>query len=76
MKKFTGKVPGEVCPILLYDEQNIPLFVDKKVLERERIHFGSGEALLALEMKTCDLEKVMKFEIGDFIKNEIFTNKL
>lgn len=69
LKELTGMEPGEVCPILLYHEHKMPLFVDKRVIERERIHFGSGDALTALEMKTLDLQKLMKFEIGDFVKN-------
>ncbi len=62
LKKLTGKEPGAVCPILL---KNTTLYVDKRVFQHERIHFGSGALEFGLEMATKDLDKVMSFEIGD-----------
>lgn len=59
--KSIGTEPGAVCPLLL----NIPIFVDKKVLETKKINFGSGNPLYGLEISTNDLSRVMKFEVVD-----------
>jgi len=61
LKKATGTEPGAVCPLLL----NMPIFVDKQVLELKKIHFGSGDHLFGIEIKTEDLEKVIKFKTVD-----------
>ncbi len=61
LKKSTGKEPGAVCPFLL----DTPLFVDKNVLETEKINFGSGSHLFGLEINTKDLEKIIPFKIVD-----------
>jgi len=61
LKKATGTEPGAVCPFLL----EMPVFVDKRVFETEKIHFGSGDHLFGIEIKTEDLEKIIKFQIVD-----------
>jgi Ala-tRNA(Pro) deacylase len=61
LKDTTGKEPGAICPFLL----NIPLYVDKKVFETEKINFGSGDHLYGLEISSKDLGKVIQFEIVD-----------
>jgi len=61
VKKATGVEPGAVCPILL----RIPLFVDRRVLEKEKINFGSGDHLYGLEVSTKDLEKIANFMVVD-----------
>lgn len=60
-----GSEPGAVCPLLL----KIPLWVDKKIFQFEKINFGSGNHLFGLEMETADLQKVVKFEIVDVAKD-------
>ncbi len=62
LKKETGKDAGEICPILL----KIPIFVEKKVLENEKINFGSGNLTKGVEIKKNDLSKAFKFEIKEF----------
>ncbi|MBS3086043.1 YbaK/EbsC family protein [Candidatus Pacearchaeota archaeon] len=58
--KTTKTEPGAICPLLLKD---IPLFVDKKIFETEKINFGSGDHLHGLEINTKDLDKIIKFKI-------------
>jgi prolyl-tRNA editing enzyme YbaK/EbsC (Cys-tRNA(Pro) deacylase) len=58
LKKTTGKEPGAICPFLL----QIPIYVDKKVFETEKINFGSGDHLYGLEISSVDLKKVIEFQ--------------
>lgn len=66
VKEAVGVDPGAVCPIML----DIGLFVDRKVMERERINFGSGDHMYGLEIRTRDLEKVVGFRVVDISKKE------
>ncbi|QQG39716.1 MAG: YbaK/EbsC family protein [Candidatus Aenigmatarchaeota archaeon] len=59
-----GVEPGAVCPLLL----EIPILVDRRVLDTERINFGSGDHLYGVEISTKDLEKVIEFRVADFAK--------
>jgi len=61
LKKSTGTEPGAVCPILL----DFPIFVDKKVLETNKINFGSGDHLYGLEINSKDLNKAINFKVFD-----------
>lgn len=61
LKKATGKEPGAICPILV----DMSVYVDKKVLELDKIHFGSGDHHFGLEINAKDLEKAFEFEIVD-----------
>ena len=56
--KETGTEPWAVCPFLL----NMPLFVDKEVLELQKINFGSGDHLYGLEIDSNDLKKLVNFK--------------
>ncbi len=62
LKKSTGKEPGAVCPLLL---KNTKIYVDKRVLQRNKIDFSSGEQMLGLQIFTKDLNKIMDFETVD-----------
>lgn len=61
VKKATGMEPGAVCPVLL----RIPIFVDKRVFDKEKINFGSGNHLYGLEVAAKDLEKAINFKVVD-----------
>jgi len=61
VKEATGIEVGAICPILL----RMPIFVDKRVLEKEKINFGSGNHLYGLEVSPKDLEKVIGFRVVD-----------
>jgi len=62
LKKLTGKKPGEVCPFLL---KHINIYVDKRIFQRNKIHFGSGDSKYGLEIFVKDLNKIINFEIVD-----------
>lgn len=66
VKEAVGVDPGAVCPLTL----GMDLLVDHKVLDRERINFGSGDHLYGLEIRTRDLEKVVGFRVVDVAKAE------
>jgi len=66
VKEAVGVDPGAVCPIML----DIGLFVDRKVMELERINFGSGDHMYGLEIRTGDLEKVVGFRVVDVAKSQ------
>ncbi|MBI2631427.1 YbaK/EbsC family protein [Candidatus Pacearchaeota archaeon] len=59
--KETGIEPGAVCPFLL----TIPIFVDKGIIELQKINFGSGDHLYGLEIESKDLKKIIDFKEVD-----------
>lgn len=61
IEKITGQEPGAITPITL----NMPIFVDQKVFQMEKINFGSGDNLFGLEVSTADLEKIFVFQKVD-----------
>ena len=60
--EITGIKPGAVCPLLL----SVPVIVDMKVLELDRVNFGSGNHLYGVEMRSSDLSKVLDYTVADF----------
>jgi prolyl-tRNA editing enzyme YbaK/EbsC (Cys-tRNA(Pro) deacylase) len=64
VEEATGVKPGAVCPLLL----EVPLYVDERVFEKERINFGSGNHLYGIELSPLDLAKVMTFRVVDAAK--------
>lgn len=58
LKKTTGKEPWEICPLLL---KNSKIYIDKRVFQCNKIHFGSGEYKYGLEISTKDLNKIIYF---------------
>lgn len=61
VKETTGVEPGAVCPLLV----DIPVLVDRRVLTRERLNFGSGNHLYGLEIRSEDLAKVVDYRVVD-----------
>lgn len=60
--KVVGVPVGAVCPILV----GIPLFVDRKVLDLEEVHMGSGDLMHGLEMNKDDLLRAVgEYEVLD-----------
>ena len=57
----TGIEPGAVCPLIL----EIPLFIDRRVLDMRRVNFGSGDHLYGLEISPNDLDIVINFKVID-----------
>ncbi len=64
VKEATGVEPGAVCPFLL----NVPLLVDKRAMDLEKINCGSGNHLYGLEFKAKDLVKITDYKIVDLAK--------
>ena len=61
VREAVGVGPGAVCPVTL----NMGLLVDRRVMETERINFGSGNHMYGLEIRTRDLGKVVAFRVVD-----------
>ncbi len=61
IKATTGVEPGAVCPILL----RAPLLVDRRVLAKDRINFGSGHHLYGLEIDPRELERLVEYRLVD-----------
>ncbi len=59
------KVPvGAVCPILL----NIPIYIDRRVMDLTRVHLGSGDLTRGLEMELADLLAAAgKYQVVDLV---------
>ena len=64
VEEATGVKPGAVCPLTL----DVPLYVDERVLMKERINFGSGNHLYGIELSPNDLAKVIDFMVVDAAK--------
>jgi prolyl-tRNA editing enzyme YbaK/EbsC (Cys-tRNA(Pro) deacylase) len=64
VREAVGVEAGAVCPLTL----DMELLVDCKVMERERINFGSGHHMYGLEIRTRDLEKIVGFRVVDVAK--------
>jgi len=63
IKNQFGFELGEVCPLFL----DIVVFVDKDVLKLENVHFGSGDLLNGLEMKSGDILKCINYKIENVV---------
>ena len=61
VKATTGVEPGAVCPILL----KVQLLVDRRVLAKDRINFGSGHHLYGLEIDPRDLGRLVEYRLVD-----------
>ena len=64
--KNSVKNPIKDSLILLNDK--IPLFVDGRVFEKEKLNFGSGDHLYGIEINSKDLDKLVDFKVVDVAK--------
>lgn len=64
VQKITDCVPGSVPPF--GNLFNIPVYVDKSLLENKEIDFNAGEQTISIFMKLEDWLKIVKPEIVDF----------
>ena len=62
VKEISGVDAGAVCPLLL----DVPVFVDKRVLDLEKLNFGSGNHLYGVEINSGDLSRVLEYSVADF----------
>ena len=66
LKEITGLVPGSVPPFgALF---NIPMLVDKSLLEEEYVAFNAGSLEKSIKMKTSDYVKIAQPALVSFIK--------
>jgi prolyl-tRNA editing enzyme YbaK/EbsC (Cys-tRNA(Pro) deacylase) len=61
VKEVTGVEPGAVCPLLL----KIPIYIDRRVTEKKRVNFGSGNHLYGIDVDFQDLAKVFEYTVVD-----------
>lgn len=66
VKEVTGVDPGAVSPLTL----KLPIIMDEKVLENDKINFGSGDPLYGIELKPEDLCKVINCHVSDVSKKK------
>ena len=59
--KVTGVEPGAVCPLLL----DVPVIVDHRVLDLDKLNFGSGNHLYGVEIACVDLARVLVYRLVD-----------
>ncbi len=57
----TGVEPGAVCPLTL----SVHVYVDERVMELEKINFGSGDHMYGIEVLTADLAKALSYTVLD-----------
>jgi Cys-tRNA(Pro) deacylase len=62
LKENTPFVPGEVCPIII---EKIPIYIDKRSFETEKVNFGSGDLYFGIEINSKDIKKCIKGKIVD-----------
>jgi len=66
VREITGTEVGAVSPLgNLFD---LPLYVDKKLMQEEEIVFGTGLYTKSILMKSTDYCKIASPTIGDFSK--------
>lgn len=61
VKTATGVEPGAICPVLIKGT----LLIDKEVMAKERINFGSGHHLYGLEIDPNDLKILVDYRVVD-----------
>ncbi|MBI4023126.1 YbaK/EbsC family protein [Candidatus Berkelbacteria bacterium] len=69
VKESAGVEPGAVCPFLL----TVPLSVDQRVLELDRVNCGSGHHLFGLEFQRADLARGADYTAIDASKTQLST---
>jgi len=60
-------VPSGAATVFI---KGVPIYLDKKILEKEYINAGSGSLLITLRYKTDDFKKIPGIKIVDFTKIE------
>ena len=65
VQRVSGYQVGAVS-VLGYRRDDVPGFVDRHVLELERVVISSGRPDMGLEMDPQDLLRAMQAEVGDF----------
>lgn len=61
VKEYAGVKPGAVCPLLIH----IPVIMDTKIVNFNKVNFGSGHHLYGLEILTKDFIKLVNPKIAN-----------
>ncbi len=61
IRSVTGMEPGAVFPLLL----KMPIYIDKRVLNADKININSLDPAYGIEIKTSDLAKLIHFQVID-----------
>jgi prolyl-tRNA editing enzyme YbaK/EbsC (Cys-tRNA(Pro) deacylase) len=64
VNEATNQPPGSLCPIIL----KIPIFIDRQVLNLDKINFGSGNLYYGIEISVKDLVRIIESRIVDICK--------
>jgi len=63
IRQETGLEIGAVCPLFL----DLQMFVDRRVFNRKKVNFGSGDHLFGIEIDPKDILKCSKAKISDIV---------
>lgn len=61
VKEYAGVEPGAVCPLLM----RIPVIMDSKIVNFNKVNFGSGHHLYGLEILAKDFIRLVNPKIAD-----------
>ncbi len=67
VNEVTGQTLGSLCPIVL----KIPIFLDRQLLNLDKINFGSGNLFYGIEISVEDLVRIIESRIVDICKEQI-----
>jgi len=63
VKQEIGLEIGAVCPLFL----ELPMLIDRRIFNREKINFGSGDHLFGIEINSKDILKCVEAKISDIV---------
>ena len=63
IKQEIGLEIGAVCPLFL----GLPMLIDRKIFNRKKINFGSGDHLFGIEIDPKDILKCVDAKISDIV---------
>lgn len=64
IKQETGLEMGAVCPLFL----NLSMLIDRRILSRKKVNFGSGDHLFGIELDPKDILKCVDAKITDIVE--------
>jgi Cys-tRNA(Pro)/Cys-tRNA(Cys) deacylase len=63
IKQEIGLEIGAVCPLFL----GLPMLIDRRIFDRKKVNFGSGDHLFGIEINPKDILKYVDAKISDII---------
>lgn len=61
IKQEVGLEIGAVCPLFL----GLPMLIDRRIFNRKKVNFGSGDHLFGIEINPKDILKCVDAKISD-----------